>query len=169
MPLTEIRLRALKTKDKPYKVADVAGVLAFLHQGEEPLQEYSKTAPESLQEGALAELLDRLPSVPMLAGEGGARLSLAGAQSNPTRRGVVVFRHPIPSSLGIASRPAAISKTRDSLVPVQVCIFYSFLSFRRDPCRCSAVRAYVHFKLNTDIVDVEDKGVAALETASLFF
>ncbi|GMN14934.1 type II toxin-antitoxin system HipA family toxin [Altererythrobacter sp. MTPC7] len=72
--------------DNPFRLlealgGDVAGALAFLPQGEEPLQDYSKTAPEPLQEGALAELLDRLPSVPMLAGEGGARLSLAGAQS----------------------------------------------------------------------------------------
>ena len=72
--------------DNPFRLlealgGDVAGALAFLPQGEKPLQDYSKTAPEPLQEGALAELLDRLPSVPMLAGEGGARLSLAGAQS----------------------------------------------------------------------------------------
>lgn len=72
--------------DNPFRLlealgGDVAGALAFLPQGEEPLQDYSKTAPEPLQEDALAELLDRLPSVPMLAGEGGARLSLAGAQS----------------------------------------------------------------------------------------
>ena len=72
--------------DNPFRLlealgGDVAGALAFLPQGEEPIQEFSKTPPEPLQEGALAELLDRLPSVPMLAGEGGARLSLAGAQS----------------------------------------------------------------------------------------
>ena len=72
--------------DNPFRLlkalgGDVAGALAFLPQGEEPLQDYSKTAPEPLHEGGLAELLDRLPSVPMLAGEGGARLSLAGAQS----------------------------------------------------------------------------------------
>nr|WP_244959029.1 type II toxin-antitoxin system HipA family toxin [Novosphingobium marinum] len=72
--------------DNPFRLlealgGDVAGALAFLPQGEEPLQEFSKSPPEPLQKGALAELLDRLPSVPMLAGEGGARLSLAGAQS----------------------------------------------------------------------------------------
>ncbi|WP_255573931.1 type II toxin-antitoxin system HipA family toxin [Erythrobacter sp. SCSIO 43205] len=72
--------------DNPFRLlealgGDVAGALSLLAQGEKPLQAYSKTAPQSLQEGELAELLSRLPSVPMLAGEGGARLSLAGAQS----------------------------------------------------------------------------------------
>ena len=72
--------------DNPFRLlealgGDVAGALAFFPQGEEPLQDYSRTAPEPLQEDELAGLLDRLPSVPMLAGEGGARLSLAGAQS----------------------------------------------------------------------------------------
>ena len=72
--------------DNPFRLlealgGDVAGALAFLPKGEEPLRDYSKTAPERLQEGELAKLLDRLPAVPMLAGEGGARLSLAGAQS----------------------------------------------------------------------------------------
>ena len=60
---------------------DVAGALAFLPKGAEPVEEHCKTAPEPLQENALAALLDRLPALPMLAGEGGARLSLAGAQS----------------------------------------------------------------------------------------
>ena len=72
--------------DNPFRLlealgGDVAGALAFLPKDEEPLPDYSKTAPEPLQEGELAKLLDRLPAVPMLAGEGGARLSLAGAQS----------------------------------------------------------------------------------------
>nr|WP_237451908.1 type II toxin-antitoxin system HipA family toxin [Qipengyuania oceanensis] len=72
--------------DNPFRLletlgGDVAGALAFLPKDEEPLRDYSKTAPEPLQEGELAKLLDRLPAVPMLAGEGGARLSLAGAQS----------------------------------------------------------------------------------------
>lgn len=72
--------------DNPFRLlealgGDVAGTLAFLPEGEELFQAYSTTAPEPLLEGELAELFDRLPSVPMLAGEGGARLSLAGAQS----------------------------------------------------------------------------------------
>lgn len=72
--------------DNPFRLlealgGDVAGALAFLPKDEEPLHDHSETTPEPLQENELAELLDRLPAVPMLAGEGGARLSLAGAQS----------------------------------------------------------------------------------------
>ncbi|MGI9362986.1 MAG: type II toxin-antitoxin system HipA family toxin [Parasphingorhabdus sp.] len=72
--------------DNPFRLlealgGDVAGALAFLPKDEEPLQDHFETTPEPLQENELAELLDRLPAVPMLAGEGGARLSLAGAQS----------------------------------------------------------------------------------------
>ena len=72
--------------DNPFRLlealgGDVAGALAILPKDEEPLQDHSETTPEPLQEHELAELLGRLPAVPMLAGEGGARLSLAGAQS----------------------------------------------------------------------------------------
>lgn len=72
--------------DNPFRLlealgGDVAGALAFLPKDEEPLQDHSETTSEPLQEKELAELLGRLPAVPMLAGEGGARLSLAGAQS----------------------------------------------------------------------------------------
>ncbi len=72
--------------DNPFRLlealgGDVAGALAFLPNDAKPVQEQSETAPEPLQENELAALLDRLPAVPMLAGEGGARLSLAGAQN----------------------------------------------------------------------------------------
>ncbi len=72
--------------DNPFRLlealgGDVAGALAFLPKDAKRVQEPSKIAPEPLQENELAALLDRLPAVPMLAGEGGARLSLAGAQS----------------------------------------------------------------------------------------
>lgn len=71
--------------DNPFRLlaalgGDVAGALAFLPLGEQPPQA-AAGQPEPLNDAALAELLDRLPRVPMLAGEGGARLSLAGAQS----------------------------------------------------------------------------------------
>lgn len=71
--------------DNPFRLlkalgGDVAGALAFLPIGEQP-PSVAFAAPEALSEAALAELMDRLPNVPMLAGEGGARLSLAGAQS----------------------------------------------------------------------------------------
>lgn len=72
--------------DNPFRLlkaigGDVAGALAFLPKGEEPAQDSFTTASEPLQEEDLTALLERLPRVPMLAGEGGARLSLAGAQS----------------------------------------------------------------------------------------
>ncbi len=72
--------------DNPFRLlealgGEVAGALAFLPKDEEPRQDHSGTAPEPLKENELAALLARLPAVPMLAGEGGARLSLAGAQS----------------------------------------------------------------------------------------
>lgn len=71
--------------DNPFRLlaalgGDVAGALAFLPTGERPPQATIGT-PEPLDDAALAELIGRLPYVPMLAGEGGARLSLAGAQS----------------------------------------------------------------------------------------
>jgi serine/threonine-protein kinase HipA len=71
--------------DNPFRLlaalgGDVAGALAFLPIGEHPPQAMTGD-PEPLDDTALSELIGRLPRVPMLAGEGGARLSLAGAQS----------------------------------------------------------------------------------------
>jgi serine/threonine-protein kinase HipA len=71
--------------DNPFRLlaalgGDVAGALAFLPTGEHPPQ-VTTGDPEPLDDKALSELIERLPRVPMLAGEGGARLSLAGAQS----------------------------------------------------------------------------------------
>lgn len=71
--------------DNPFRLlaalgGDVAGALAFLPTGEHPPQAMTGD-PEPLDDTALSELIGRLPRVPMLAGEGGARLSLAGAQS----------------------------------------------------------------------------------------
>jgi serine/threonine-protein kinase HipA len=72
--------------DNPFRLlqalgGDVAGALSFLPAGEEPLRDDTVGDPEPLDEGELAALIERLPTAPMLAGEGGARLSLAGAQS----------------------------------------------------------------------------------------
>ncbi|WP_333606232.1 type II toxin-antitoxin system HipA family toxin [Novosphingobium sp.] len=71
--------------DNPFRLlaalgGDVAGALAFLPTGENP-PTVTTGDPEALEDVALADLISRLPRVPMLAGEGGARLSLAGAQS----------------------------------------------------------------------------------------
>ncbi|WP_328806871.1 type II toxin-antitoxin system HipA family toxin [Novosphingobium aerophilum] len=72
--------------DNPFRLlqalgGDVAGALAFLPVEDQPERSDSNPAAEALSDGALAALLERLPLTPMLAGEGGARLSLAGAQS----------------------------------------------------------------------------------------
>ncbi|MBN8840847.1 MAG: type II toxin-antitoxin system HipA family toxin [Sphingomonadales bacterium] len=71
--------------DNPFRLlaalgGDVAGALAFLPAGEMlPDGPVGEPAPP-LDNARLATLMDHLPRVPMLAGEGGARLSLAGAQ-----------------------------------------------------------------------------------------
>lgn len=72
--------------DNPFRLlaalgGDVAGALAFLPEGEVPPAMPAGEPAHPLDDTALAALIDRLPRVPMLAGEGGARLSLAGAQS----------------------------------------------------------------------------------------
>lgn len=59
---------------------EVAGALVLLPEGEVPPQP-SDGAPDILDDERVLALLDRLPIRPMLAGEGGLRLSLAGAQS----------------------------------------------------------------------------------------
>jgi serine/threonine-protein kinase HipA len=63
-----------------YLGGEVAGALTLLPEGEPPASP-SDAAPKLLGDDALVQLLDRLPFRPMLAGEDGLRLSLAGAQS----------------------------------------------------------------------------------------
>ncbi|MDE2720035.1 type II toxin-antitoxin system HipA family toxin [Candidatus Palauibacter polyketidifaciens] len=60
---------------------DVAGALQLLPPGESPTDLESGYSPQPLDDAALIEVLDRLPWRPLLAGEAGLRLSLAGAQS----------------------------------------------------------------------------------------
>ena len=60
---------------------DVAGALSLLHEGEEPPPAPPPGAVESLDDTAFAAILDQLPRRPLLAGEEGLRLSLAGAQA----------------------------------------------------------------------------------------
>lgn len=75
--------------DNPFRLlaalgGDVAGALAFLPDGEAPPHAPEGEPACPLDDDALADLIGRLPRVPMLAGEGGARLSLAGAQGKLT-------------------------------------------------------------------------------------
>ncbi|HJW73283.1 MAG TPA: type II toxin-antitoxin system HipA family toxin [Geothrix sp.] len=60
---------------------EVAGALQLLPPGERPVAAAGPWEPTPLDEGALLRMLDALPARPLLAGEGGLRLSLAGAQA----------------------------------------------------------------------------------------
>jgi serine/threonine-protein kinase HipA len=60
---------------------DVAGALQLLPPGEPPAEPDSDYSPQPLDDAALIDALDKLPRRPLLAGDQGLRLSLAGAQS----------------------------------------------------------------------------------------
>lgn len=60
---------------------DVAGALQLLPPGETPTAPALDHRPTPLDEAGLIRVLDTLPVRPLLAGEAGLRLSLAGAQS----------------------------------------------------------------------------------------
>ncbi len=60
---------------------DVAGALQILPPGEKPTAPGLEPRPTPLDEAGLIRVLDALPVRPLLAGEAGLRLSLAGAQS----------------------------------------------------------------------------------------
>lgn len=60
---------------------DVAGALQFLHSGEHPLDATGPWQARALDDEGLLRIIDALPMRPLLAGEEGLRLSLAGAQA----------------------------------------------------------------------------------------
>jgi serine/threonine-protein kinase HipA len=60
---------------------DVAGALQLLPPGETPNVPALDQRPTPLDDAGLIRVLDALPARPLLAGEDGLRLSLAGAQS----------------------------------------------------------------------------------------
>jgi serine/threonine-protein kinase HipA len=60
---------------------DVAGALQLLPPGEKPSAPSPDQRPTPLDEAGLIRVLDALPMRPLLAGEEGLRLSLAGAQA----------------------------------------------------------------------------------------
>lgn len=60
---------------------DVAGALTLWPEGETPPAIVESASPEALGDNALVAMLDELPTRPLLAGQDGLRLSLAGAQS----------------------------------------------------------------------------------------
>ena len=59
---------------------EVAGAIELLPPGMEPSSSSSRYFPTRLDDAALLKLLDDLPRRPLLAGEKGLRLSLAGVQ-----------------------------------------------------------------------------------------
>ena len=59
---------------------DVAGAITLLPEGKAPNVREAANPPRHMEESEFAELLERLPVQPLLAGEG-LRLSLAGAQA----------------------------------------------------------------------------------------
>ncbi len=59
---------------------DVAGALTLWPEGETPPAEPEISAARPLTDAELARILDALPTQPMLAGQEGLRLSLAGVQ-----------------------------------------------------------------------------------------
>lgn len=79
--------KALGVSEKnPYALlnelgGDVAGALQFLPPRVKPKPAKGPWTPHPLDDEALVAVLDRLPLRPMLAGEDGLRLSLAGAQA----------------------------------------------------------------------------------------
>ncbi len=60
---------------------DVAGALQILPEGESPAQPIPRKQPKALDDAGVIRVLDALLVRPLLAGEDGLRLSLAGAQS----------------------------------------------------------------------------------------
>ncbi|GAA3804616.1 type II toxin-antitoxin system HipA family toxin [Qipengyuania pelagi] len=90
---------------------DVAGALSFLPPGEEPASAAAPALPhEPLDDDELVAIMLQLPVTPMLAGEGGLRLSLAGAQDKlpvVLQGGAVALPHPgEPSTHLIKPEPA---------------------------------------------------------------
>jgi len=59
---------------------EVAGAIELVPPGTQPSSLISRQSPTRLDDAALLQLLDDLPRRPVLAGEKGLRLSLAGAQ-----------------------------------------------------------------------------------------
>ncbi len=59
---------------------ECAGAVSLTHPGEKPIEQGTDLDYRVLDEQELATIIDKLPERPLLAGEEGVRLSLAGAQ-----------------------------------------------------------------------------------------
>ena len=86
---------------------DVAGALQLLPPGEKPTAPSSNQRPVPLDEEGLIRVLNALPVRPLLAGEEGLRLSLAGAQS----------KVPVVLAEGAVALPSSFQPTTHILKP----------------------------------------------------
>jgi serine/threonine-protein kinase HipA len=86
---------------------DVAGALSLLPDGIAPAPPTPDQVPRLLDDSALIGVLDALPTRPLLAGQEGLRLSLAGAQS----------KLPVVVSDGRVALPASGQPTTHILKP----------------------------------------------------
>jgi serine/threonine-protein kinase HipA len=59
---------------------ECAGAVSFTHPGEKPIQQATELDYRMLDDQEIASIIEQLPERPLLAGEEGIRLSLAGAQ-----------------------------------------------------------------------------------------
>ena len=59
---------------------ECAGAVTFTHPGDKPIEQATDLDYRVLDDHELATIIDKLPERPLLAGEEGIRLSLAGAQ-----------------------------------------------------------------------------------------
>ena len=78
---------------------ECAGAVTFLRRGQEPLEQ--KEEYRSLSAGELAEILRALPRRPLMAGDEGVRISLAGAQEK-----LAIHRSPQGISIPIGGAPS---------------------------------------------------------------
>jgi len=78
---------------------ECAGAVTFLRRGQEPLDQ--KEEYRSLSAGELAEILRTLPRRPLMAGDEGVRLSLAGAQEK-----LAIHRSPQGISIPLGGAPS---------------------------------------------------------------
>jgi serine/threonine-protein kinase HipA len=103
---------------------DVAGALQFLPPGEQAAAPNPVQHPIPLDEAGLIRVLDALPVRPLLAGETGLRLSLAGAQSKvpvvlidgavalpaPGQPTTYILKPPIPRFSGTTENEALVMR-----------------------------------------------------------
>jgi len=100
---------------------ECAGAVTFLPEGQGLAGDPSSYRP--LSEGSLAEVLRELPKRPLLAGEEGVRLSLAGAQDKITvHRSAEGFAIPMNGAPSTHILKPAIERFEDTVLNEAVCM-----------------------------------------------